>query len=66
MRLQSVFEQQKGSGLAFFRLWSQNQKKASPDQFHENMVRKVFTANMSINKEDKTSFSHAYFTFDLS
>ena len=28
------------------RLWSQNQKKASPDPFHENMVRKVYTAKI--------------------
>ena len=43
----------KGSGLVFFRfgghsrLWPQNQKKASPDPFHENMVRKVYTAKIS-------------------
>ena len=29
------------------RLWPQNQKKASPDPFHENMVRKVYTAKIS-------------------
>ena len=29
------------------RLWPQNQKKASPDPFHENMVRKVYAAKIS-------------------
>ena len=54
MRLHSIFEQQKGSGLVFFfrfwghrRLWSQNQKKVSPDPFHANVVRKVYTAKIS-------------------
>jgi len=52
MSLHSAFEQRKGSGLVFFpvwdhsRLWPQNQKKASPDPFHENMVRKVYTAKI--------------------
>ena len=54
MRLHGAFEQQKGSGLAFFfrfwghsRLWPQNQKKVSPDPFHEHMVRKVYAAKIS-------------------
>ena len=53
IRLLSAFEQQKEAGLVFFRFWShcclwpQNQKKASPDPFHENMVRKVYTAKIS-------------------
>ena len=54
MRLHGTFELQKGSGLVFFfrlwghsRLWPQNQKKASPDPFHEHMVRKVYTAKIS-------------------
>ena len=48
MRLPSAFEQQRESGLVFFRFWShcrlwpQNQKKAGPDTIHEKMVRKVF------------------------
>ena len=29
------------------RLWPQNQKKPSPDLFHENMVWKVYTAKIS-------------------
>ena len=29
------------------RLWPQNQKKGSPDPFHENMVRKVYTVKIS-------------------
>ena len=53
MRLHSVFEQQKGSELVFSRfwghsrLWPQNLKKASPDTFRENMIRKVYTAKIS-------------------
>ena len=53
MRLHSAFEQQKGSGLVFggfwghSRLWPPNQKKASLDPFHENMVRKVYMAKIS-------------------
>ena len=55
MRLHSAFEQRKGSGLVFFffpfwahsRLWPQNQKKASSDPFHENMIRKLYTAKIS-------------------
>ena len=52
MRLHNVFEQQKESGLVFFRfwghrrLWPQNQK-VSPDPFHANMVREVYTAKIS-------------------
>ena len=43
------FEQQKGSGLVFFSalLWPQNQKKVSPDPFHANIVRKVYTVKIS-------------------
>ena len=54
MRSHSAFDQEKGSGLVFFfrfcghsRLWPQNKKKASPDPFHKNMVRKVYTAKIS-------------------
>ena len=53
MRLHSAFKQQKGSGLVFggfwghSRLWPPNQKKASLDPFHENMVRKVYMAKIS-------------------
>ena len=53
MRSHSAFDQEKGSGLVFFRfwghsrLWPQNQKKVSPDPFHKNMVRKVYTAKIS-------------------
>jgi len=49
----SDFEQQKGSRLVVFwfwghsRLWPQTKKKASPDPFYENMVRKVYTAKVS-------------------
>ena len=47
------FRTAKGGRTGFFRFWShcrlwpQNQKKASPDPFHENMVRKVYTAKIS-------------------
>ena len=55
MRLNSVFEQQKRSGVVFFfRFWGHSpaygQKtriKSSPDPFHENMVRKVYAAKKS-------------------
>ena len=53
MRLHSAFEQQKGSGLVFGGFWGHsrlrppNQKKASLDPFHENMVRKVYMAKIS-------------------
>ena len=46
------FRTAKGVQTSFFffrfwghsRLWPQNQKKASPDPFHENMVRNGYTA----------------------
>ena len=54
MRLHSAFEQRKGSGLVFFFRFGPiaaygppNQEKASPDPFHENMVRKVYTEKIS-------------------
>ena len=49
MHLHGAFEQQKGSRFVFFPvlLWPQNQKKTSPDPFHENMVQKVYTAKIS-------------------
>ena len=48
MRLQGAFGQQKGSRLVFFGFGAVvNQKKASPDPFHESMVRKVYTAKIS-------------------
>ena len=46
MSLHGAFGQQKGSRLVFFFGFGAigNQKRASPDPFHENMVRKVYTA----------------------
>ena len=49
------FRTAKGVQTSFFffrfwghsRLWPRNQKKASPDPFHENMVRNVYTAKIS-------------------
>ena len=47
------FRTAKGVQTIFFRFWGhsrpwlQNQKKASPDPFHENVVRNVYTAKIS-------------------
>ena len=49
------FPTAKGVRTSFFffrfwghsRLWPQNQKKASPDSFHEHMVRKVYTEKIT-------------------
>ena len=48
------FRAAKGVRTRFFfpfwahsRLWPQNQKKASSDPFHENMIRKLYTAKIS-------------------
>ena len=47
------FRTVEGAWTRFFRFWDhsrllpQNQKKASPDPFHRNMVRKVYTAKIS-------------------
>ena len=49
MHLHYTFEQKKGSELIFCgsEAMPQNQKKPSPDLFHENMVWKVYTAKIS-------------------
>ena len=41
------FEQQKGSGLVFFFEKRKKKKKVSPNPFHANMVRKVYTVKIS-------------------
>ena len=54
VRNEDAFTQRFRSGKGVFfrfwghsRLWPQNQKKVSPDPFHKNMVRKVYTAKIS-------------------
>ena len=52
MRLHRALNSKKGPDSFFFRfwghrrLWPQNQKKVSPDPFHANMVRKVYTVKI--------------------
>ena len=42
------FRAAKGVQTRFFRFWGHSQpEKASPDPFHESMVRKVYTAKIS-------------------